>query len=126
MAPGLQYFDVTPKLLALVAGACLVWMGLAAANRLPAPGDQQKNFYRLLWALAAAAALSTVFSRDAVLSLAGHEGRRLALPAVLATLAIAAAVPALAGNDPRRKRLFVAAITLTGVAAAVYGIAQYL
>ena len=125
MAPGLQYFDVTPKLVALAAGACLVWIALAAANRLPAPGQDQKTFFRLLWAMAAAAVLSTVFSRDAVLSLAGTEGRRLGLPALLATLAIAAAVPSLAGTG-RRRRLFVAAIALTGVAAAVYGIAQYL
>ena len=30
LAPSLQFFDTTPKLLALVAGACLIWLALAA------------------------------------------------------------------------------------------------
>ena len=98
MAPSLHFFDVTPKLVALAAGACLVWIALAAANRFPAPGEDVKTYFRLLGALAVVAVLATIFSRDAVLSLAGTEGRRLGLPALVATLALAAAVPCVAGT----------------------------
>jgi O-antigen ligase/predicted GH43/DUF377 family glycosyl hydrolase len=126
MAPGLHFFDVTPKLLALMGGASLVWLALIAANCFPAPPPGQKVYFRLLAALALAGVLATVFSTDAVLSLAGSEGRRLGLPAWLATLALAGAIPAVVGNDARRRRHLLAAMALTGVAAAVYGFAQYL
>lgn len=125
MVPGLQFFDVTPKLLALVGGACLVWIALAAANRVPMLRQEQAVYFCLLAALALIGVLATIFSRDAVLSLAGSEGRRIGLPAWLASLALAAAVPAVAGQEPHRRRLLLAAMTLAGVAGAVYGIAQY-
>ena len=126
MVPGLQFFDVTPKLLALVAGACLVWIALAAANRFPALRQGHAVYFCSLAVLALIGVLATIFSRDAVLSLAGSEGRRIGLPAWLASLALAAAVPAVAGTEPPRRRLLLAAMTLAGVAGAVYGIAQYL
>ncbi|OFV95490.1 MAG: hypothetical protein A3H28_15790 [Acidobacteria bacterium RIFCSPLOWO2_02_FULL_61_28] len=125
MIPGLQFFDVTPKLLALVGGACLVWIALAAANRFPALREGYAVYFFLLAALALIGVVATVLSRDAVLSLAGSEGRRIGLPAWLASLALAAAAPAVAGAEPQRRRLLVAAMTLAGVAGVVYGIGQY-
>ncbi|MGH9657254.1 MAG: O-antigen ligase family protein, partial [Bryobacteraceae bacterium] len=126
MAPGLHFFDVTPKLLALVGGASLVWLALIAANSFPAPPPGRGVYFQLLAALGLVGVLATLFSADAVLSLAGSEGRRLGLPAWLASLALAGAIPAVIGNNPVRRRHLLAAMALTGVAAAVYGFAQYL
>ena len=76
LAPGLQFSEVTPKLLVLVAGACLVWLTLAARNWFPAFRGRQARFFLLLGALALTGLLATVFSSDWVLSFAGSEGRR--------------------------------------------------
>ncbi len=126
LAPGLQFFDVTPKLLALLLGACLVWAALAAEGRFPALRARHAGFFLLLAGLAAAGVLATIFSRDRDLSLAGSEWRRMGLPAWLACLALAAAVPAVAGEDRARRRGLVAALVLSAVAAAAYSLAQYL
>ena len=126
MAPGLHFFDITPKLLALVGGACLVWLALIAANCFPVPPPDRKVYFQLLAALTLVGVLATLFSTDTVLSLAGSEGRRLGLPAWLATLALAGAIPAVVGKNARRRRHLLAAMSLTGLATALYGFAQYL
>jgi len=126
LAPGLQFFDVTPKLLALLVGACAVWLALAVEDRFPNWRGRQAAFFGLLAALAGAGVLATVFSSDRVLSLVGSEWRRLGLPAWLACLAIAAAIPVVVGDSRACRRRVVAVVVLSAVAAAAYSFAQYL
>ncbi len=126
LAPGLQFFDVTPKLLALLVGACAVWLALAVEDRFPDWRGRHAAFFGLLAALAVAGALATVFSRDRLLSLVGSEWRRLGLPAWLACLAIAAAIPVVVGESRACRRRVAAVVVLSAVAAATYGFAQYL
>ncbi len=125
LAPSLQFFDTTPKLLVLLAGACLVWLALAAENCLPTFGGSSARVFLLLGALALLSVLATVFSRDPVLSIVGSEWRRMGLPAWLACLASAAAVPVVVGEDAGRRRIFLAAMVFAAVAAALYAFVQY-
>ncbi len=117
LTPALVASDVTPKLLALLAGACAVWIAFTVAGARP---QGPRWFFASLAALAVCGALSTIFSSDHVLSIAGSEWRRLGLPAWLACLAIAAAIPA-AGA----RRMLHGAIAAAGTIAAIYAFAQY-
>jgi O-antigen ligase len=125
VVPGLLLFDVNPKLLVIVPGACLVWLALALEGRLAGGRRLPAWFAWPLAGLGAAAILATIFSRDLVLSLAGSEWRRMGLPAWLACLALAGSVPLVVGDDRRRRQFLLAAMALTGVVAAAYSFAQY-
>jgi putative inorganic carbon (HCO3(-)) transporter len=122
VAPSLEAFDVTPKLLALLAGACTVWLALALEGKRP---QGPRLFFAALVVLALCGVVSAIFSADRVLSLAGSEWRRMGLPAWLACLALAAAIPAAVGDDPRRRGMLLQAIAASGTVAAVYSFAQY-
>lgn len=122
LAPGLHAFDVTPKLLALVLGASLVWLLLALQAQI---GGVPHPLLLALAGLAAAGILATAFSADRMLSLAGAEWRRMGLPAWLACLALAAAIPAVTGDNPARRRILLQSIAVAGVIASLYGLAQY-
>lgn len=125
LAPGLQSFDITPKLLALLAGACAAWLALAIEGCWPAFRNH-RAFFLSLAGLAVVGLVAHFLARDRVISLAGSEWRRMGLPAWLACLALAAAIPAVVGEDRSRRRRLVCIVVLTAVASAVYGIAQYL
>jgi hypothetical protein len=134
LAPPLAAFDVTPKLIALLAGACAVWLALAMAGRLPASSASAcrllpanlRGFFFPLAILAVCGVLASIFSTDRVLSLAGSEWRRLGLPAWLACLALAAAVPLVTPlGEGDGRRLLLQAIAVTGTVAAIYSFAQY-
>jgi O-antigen ligase len=110
-APGwLFYFDVTPKIALIAAGA-------AAALFAVRPG-------RVPLALIAALALSTVFSTHIDLSIGGSNWRRFGLvlhaSAILFSWALARSA---ASGDARRDLL--RAIAISGCGVALYGIAQY-
>jgi hypothetical protein len=125
LAPGLQSFDITPKLLALLAGACAAWLALAAEGRWSA-FRRQPAFFLSLAGLAAVGLLAHFLARDRVISLAGSEWRRMGLPAWLGCLALAAAIPSVIGEDGSRRRRLVSVVVLTTVGSAAYGVAQYL
>lgn len=119
LAPGLYFFDTTPKLLALMLGAGLLWAVM----------PRQMSFrVELAWLLGAQAVLTvlaTVFSTNPVLSLVGSEWRRLGLPATLACLAVAAAVLPMIREEPRRQRFLLASLAGAGGLVALYSLAQY-
>ena len=125
MMPGLQFLEITPKLIVLVGGASVVWLMLATLNCLPALRQEDAVYLLLLAGLALFGVMSTVFSLDAMLSLAGSEGRRLGLPAWLASLGLAAAVPIVVSDDARRRRRLAGTLVIAGLLAATYGLAQY-
>ena len=126
LAPGLQFPEITPKLLVVSAGAGLIWIALGLSNAFPALGKEHKLYFLLLAAMAGWSILATVFSRDPVLSLAGSEARRLGLPAWIACIAIAAALPVILADDARRKRILLAALVIASLLISGYAFLQYL
>lgn len=122
LAPGLYFFDITPKLVALVIGACALWALLGGSrNRLAS----SPLLLRLLAAQAVVLILSAAFSTHRQLSLVGSEWRRLGLPTSLACLAVAAAVHPLTAGDSRRQRLLLGFLTGGGAFVALYSLAQF-
>lgn len=115
LAPGLAFFDITPKLLVVVAGAGVAL--LLPWKRLPKPVAW------LLGTMAAASVLSACMAESPLLALAGSDWRRMGLPATLACLAIAAAASTL---DSRQKRVLLFWLTAAGGLAAVYAVVQFL
>jgi O-antigen ligase len=113
VAPGaLFYFDVTPKLTVLLAGAaalCFAW-----------PRVANRTFSLLLLATLASVALSTALSPDPALSLYGSTWRRYGLVAQFAILLFAWVV----SQTPGRITV-VRGISIASAITALYGIAQY-
>ncbi|HSV12835.1 MAG TPA: hypothetical protein VLI90_01150, partial [Tepidisphaeraceae bacterium] len=113
LAPGaLFYFDVTPKLVVLLAGtAALCAIGSRHAwNR----------FSLLLVLSLGSVVLSTAFSPAPALSLYGSTWRRYGLVAQFAVLLFAWFV----SQSPDR-RTILRGISIAGAISAIYGIAQY-
>jgi O-antigen ligase len=124
IAPGLFfYFDVTPKVTILLAGAS------AAVFTMPHRKGPVPNLAR--WFLAALAAYavslvaSTIGSVDWPLSLIGSNWRRFGLLTHVAALLFAvAALFTLAGRSTARL-LLLRSVAAGGIAASIYGTLQY-
>jgi O-antigen ligase len=109
------YFDVTPKLVVLLAGAAVC----AVLWRDGRPG----RFYTFLTlGTSLSAALSAAFSSSPALSVFGSTWRRYGVVAQLAALLFAWTVAA-AGE--RARLTVLRSITLASGLSALYGIAQY-
>ena len=114
ITPGLLfYFDVTPKVVVLLAGVALLicWPGLRPAKAL--------TF--LIVAALLSLALSTVFSANPALSLFGTNWRRYGAVVQAASLLFAWVV----ASHPERSGTLLRGISITAIAAGLYGIAQY-
>lgn len=122
MVQKLYLADVTPKLLLLVSGVCLLWIFIAYSSQLVLTFDSR--LLPVLGALAVVTILATAFSSFPVLSLVGNYARRLGLPAILSCLALAAAVPLVAG-DYRRRRKLLSLMVAAGVVLAAYALVQW-
>lgn len=125
LAPGLHFFDITPKVVLLLIGAPAAWLFLAIEGRWPQVRGRQASFFWLLAGLAVAGILATITARDRIISVAGSEWRRMGLPAWLACLALSAAIPVAIGADPRRKAALAACLALAAFTSSVYVLAQY-
>jgi O-antigen ligase len=113
LAPGaLFYFDVTPKLVALLAGAAVVC--------LARPRAADRRFTILLVATLLAAVVSTLLSPERSLSLYGSTWRRYGLLAECAVLVVAWFV-----SQSTDRLTLVRGVSIASAAAAIYGIAQY-
>lgn len=113
LAPGeLFYFDVTPKLVVLLAGT--------AALCLTRPRGADRRFTVILAATLVSAAISTVISSNPWISLNGSTWRRYGFVAECAVLLFAWFV----SQMPNRVTV-VRGISIASCVAAVYGIAQY-
>ncbi len=114
LAPGaLFYFDITPKLVVLLAGAgllCLLGTWPTTRNRL--------SLLLLLSVLSLV--LSTALSANPSLSLYGSTWRRYGLVAQVAIFLVAWFV-----SRTPDKRTIAAGISVAGTISAIYGIAQY-
>ncbi|MBI3666437.1 MAG: O-antigen ligase family protein [Acidobacteria bacterium] len=127
--PGVFFhFDVTPKILALLAGTAIaLWFwrpeGRAGASR------EMHWLRRLLGLQAMSLVASTLLSADRSLSLTGANWRRFGLVTQLTLLLYIYLLSRYlsGGNGHRLERvnLVLRVLAASGIAAALYGIAQY-
>ncbi len=119
----LFYWDITPKIAVLLAGAAIA---LPLAWR---EGRAQSPVLRMLgWLLAAQAVslgISTAFSTDPALSLGGSAWRRFGLITQVALLCFTWLVAQHTAGREDRARQLLRVIAAAGIPAAIYGIAQY-
>ncbi|HEY6339955.1 MAG TPA: O-antigen ligase family protein [Bryobacteraceae bacterium] len=117
------YYDVTPRVVLILAGAAFVLLS-PAFWRVPATRSG-KQFLALTGFQAAALALATIFSTRRGLSFLGSTWRKEGLPVELAILIWGAATFIWISSDPFRLRLFLRITVLASLPVALYGIAQY-
>src|ERR1700736_6581194 len=108
------YFDVTPKLVVLLAGA-------AAVLLWPRPARAPRLFSALVIAGLAPLVLSAALSSRPALSLFGTNWRRFGAVEQAAVLLFTWTVAA----RPESARAILRAVAVTGGLSALYGIAQY-
>jgi O-antigen ligase len=106
------YFDVTPKLTVLLAGASLLCLART--------GVVDRRFSVLLALSLASAAISTALSSNPTLSLYGSTWRRFGLIAYAAVLVVAWSI-----HQTRDRAAVARGVGIAGALTAVYGIAQY-
>ena len=119
ITPGiLFYFDVTPKLIVLLAGTAiaLIWWF---------PSRVRGRFYLLLAAQILSILLSTIFSAQLRLSLWGSNWRSLGFTTQLTLILFAGVTFAWSAGNRGRVLMLLRAIGAGGCLAAAYGIAQY-
>jgi O-antigen ligase len=116
LAPGwFFYFDVTPKLVMLLAGT--------AVGAVLWRGERPSRLFTLLTILAAiSAAISASLSPSPALSFFGSTWRRYGVVAQLAVLLFAWTV---AAANERARLMVLRAVAAASGLAALYGIAQY-
>jgi len=120
VTPGfLFYFDVTPKVAVLLAGAGLVLLGATALR--PA----HRLFSLLLLLNAVSLGVSTAFSVQPALSWFGTNWRRFGAVPQAAVLLFAWLVSQHTAGRPDRVRTILRGVAASGAISAVYGIAQY-
>jgi putative inorganic carbon (HCO3(-)) transporter len=117
------YFDVTPKVAVVLLGtaAALVW----AAFTKGGSGAKMRWFAILVALQVISLALSTALSGRPALSLIGTNWRRYGALVQAAALIFAWLVAWHAAGQPHRIRMILRSVAATGIAASLYGIAQY-
>ncbi len=127
ITPGfLFYFDVTPKLLVLLAGTAVLLTMWRTQLRVPRQDSSRRiSFGALLLLMVVSLLASTAFSLNPALSIFGTSWRRFGLVAQLAILCFAWMVASDTAGKPERARTTLRGISLAGSLTAVYGIAQY-
>ena len=134
--PGFSfYFDVTPKIVTLLAGTAvmLITFGLARARQSaagkscadPKIRPTNRRFSLLLSLSLLSLAASTASSTHTGLSLFGSNWRRFGSVIQATVLLFAWMVAGTCAGRPERARIILRAATLAGIVSAVYGIAQY-
>ncbi|MBZ5576356.1 MAG: O-antigen ligase family protein [Acidobacteriia bacterium] len=131
IAPGYSfYFDVTPKIVVLLAGtgAVLLWMAFSGIP-VSLPDRSRKvltAFSVLLLLNAASLAVSTALSAQPAFSLFGTNWRRSGSVIQLAVCLFSWSIAVGCAGRPERVRTLLRGVTGAGAATALYGIGQYL
>ena len=129
ISPGVSFhFDVTPKVVVLLLGAAgglLLWAGFLPGLRSMWKDPRGRLFALLLLAQLTSLGLSTLFSADPELSLAGSHWRRFGFVTQASLLVFAAILAGWLVAGPSRIRLLLRVVTAGGAAPALYGILQY-
>jgi O-antigen ligase len=134
--PGFSfYFDITPKVAALLAGTgvMLVTLGIAQTRASATGGPRADQgvrptnglFSALLLLNLISLAVSTAFSSQPGMSLFGSNWRRFGSVIQAAVLLFAWLVAGLCAGRPERVRTILRGVTLAGIVSAGYGIFQY-
>jgi O-antigen ligase len=124
LAPQLLFFyDVTPKIFVLLAGAVIALLLAVREPRAQSPA--LRIFGILLAAQAVCLVVATAFSKDPALSFGGGGWRRFGLVSQVAVLLVAWIAAQHTAGRPDRVRHLLRAIAAAGILAALYGIAQY-
>jgi O-antigen ligase len=119
----LLFYDVTPKIFVLLAGAAIAL--LLGLREPPAQSPALRIFGILLGAQAAWLVVATLLSKDPALSFGGGGWRRFGLVSQVAVLLLAWIVAQHTAGRPDRVRHLLRAIAAAGILAALYGGAQY-
>ncbi len=124
LAPHLLfYFDITPKIVVLLVGTA---MALPLVFRFAGPRSREMRWFELLLAaMCLSVMISTLFSADRALSFGGSNWRRFGLLAQFSVLALAWMVARHTASQLPRIRGLLGILALSGIPAALYGIAQY-
>jgi O-antigen ligase len=132
ITPGLLfYFDVTPKLGALLIGtaaAIQILAGVQPAHTLRSAKRWPRilRWFAVLIAIQSAILIiSAIASADARFSLTGTTWRRFGVISQIAVLLFTLAISFALTGRPDRRRFLLRATVLAGAFGAVYGIAQY-
>ena len=120
----LLYYDVTPKIAVLLAGAAVA--ALLASREPSARSPMLRVLGFLLLAQTLWLAIATAVSKDPEISLGGSAWRRYGLITQSAALLLAWIVARHTAGRPGRVQQLLRAIALAGIPVAVYGILQYL
>ena len=124
IVPGYSfYFDVTPKVAVLLAGAALALLVWGAAPR--ARGGRYFVFSGLLLLSLGSLAVSTALSASPALSAFGTNWRRFGSVIQAAILLFAWLVASSTAGHPERSRTILRSVTAAGGLSAIYGILQY-
>jgi O-antigen ligase len=124
LAPQLLFFyDVTPKILVLLAGAAIALLLGLCEPRAQSPA--LRVFGILLGMQGAWLVVSTLLSQDPALSFGGGGWRRFGLVSQVAVLLVAWIAAQHTAGRHDRVRYLLRAIAGAGILAALYGIAQY-
>ena len=129
------YFDITPKVAALLAGTgvVLVTLGIArtsegatgATRADPRVRPPHGLFSVLLLLNLISLAVSTALSAQPGMSLFGSNWRRFGSVIQAAVLLFAGLAAGMCAGRPERVRTILRAVTLAGIVSACYGIFQY-
>lgn len=129
LAPRLLfYFDVTPKVVILLAGAAcfIVWTAFRLDSLRAYCGTSRGRWFALAACVyIGCCVLSACLSRDAVLAWTGSNWRRFGAIPQSAAMAGGLAMAVWARGNAARLSLILRATCAAGVCAAAYGIAQY-
>lgn len=129
ITPGLvSAFDITPKIAILLLCESVLLLfckQLVKGARTLFESTPGKLFTALLVAQWLSMGVSTLWSRNPILSLSGSSWRREGFIVDSAILLFAWLTAAWFAEDPSRIRVVLRATAITGILASLYGIAQY-
>jgi len=120
----LLYYDVTPKIAVILAGAAVA--ALLASREAPVRSPMLRVFGFVLVAQSVWLAIATAVSKDRGISLGGSAWRRYGLITQSAVLLLAWIVARHTAGRPERVLHLLRAIAVAGFPIAIYGVLQYL
>ena len=117
------YFDITPKIIVLLAGTAVALLLALRAARSESEGLRYLRM--ILIAQGLSLAVSTLFSTDRALSFGGGGWRRFGLITQVAVLLFTWLVAEYVAASPNGVRNLLRVVAVAGLPSAFYGVLQY-